>query len=95
MTENLCVRCGRPTADGYGCSDCAYRAGDQLHETADMTAAARDIALGFARHGSSGSSGSEPRIPLNLGATQRLDAVQATLGTWARHIAETRGVPLP
>jgi hypothetical protein len=79
----------------YACSGCAFRAGDQLHTIADMTDAARDVAQGRARRGSSGSSSAEGRLPLNLGATQRLDAVQNALSTWARHIAETRGVPLP
>jgi hypothetical protein len=94
VTANLCVRCDRPTPDGYACSSCAHRAGGQLHDIADMAPAARDVAHGFARRGVNGG-GSDPRLPLNLAATQRLDAVQNTLATWARHIAETRGVPLP
>lgn len=96
MSENLCGRCGRPTPDGYACSSCAYRAGDQLHEIADMAPAARDVAHGFARRGSGGGSGKPgSSLPFDLGATAKLDAVQAELTTWARHIAETRGVPLP
>jgi hypothetical protein len=96
VSDNLCVSCGRPTPDGYACSSCAYRAGDQLHELADMVGAARDIAHGFAHRGTGGSSGKPgSRLPLDLGATAKLDAVQAELTTWARHISETRGVPLP
>lgn len=95
MSENLCVHCGRPCPDGYADSDCAHRAGDRLHDIADMTPAARDIATGMARHGSSGPSGTESRIPLNLGATQRLNAVGGNLAGWARHVAETRGIDPP
>lgn len=95
MTETTCVRCGRPMADqAYADSACAYRAGDQLHAIADMVPAARDVAHGFARRGPTGNGGSEARLPLNLGATQRLDSVQNTLTTWARHVVETRGVAL-
>jgi hypothetical protein len=94
MTANLCVRCGRPTPDGYGCSSCARRGTDQLHTIADMTPAARDVAHGMARRGPGGSGG-DPRLPLNLAATQRLDAVQSTLTTWARLICDERGVSLP
>lgn len=96
MTENQCIRCGRPMPDvAYACQSCAYRAGDQLHTIADMTDAARDVAQGRARRGPSSSSSSESRLPLNLGATQRLDAVQGNLGGWARHIAATRGIREP
>jgi hypothetical protein len=96
VSENLCVRCGRPTADGYACSGCAYRAGDQLHEIADMAPAARDVAHRTSRRGGGGASGKPgSSLPLDLGATSKLDAVEAELTTWARHISETRGVPLP
>lgn len=97
MSVNLCVRCGRPTPDGYACANCAYRAGDQLHETADMAPAARDVAHRTSRRGGGGGGSGKPgsSLPLDLGATAKLDAVLAELTTWARHIAETRGVPLP
>jgi hypothetical protein len=79
VSENPCVRCGRPTPDGYACSNCAYRAGDQLHDIADMTPAARDIAHGFAHRGTGGSSGKPgSRLPFDLGATAKLDARPTT-----------------
>jgi len=89
---SLCVRCERPMPDqAYACAGCRDRAVDQLHTIVDTTPAARDVAHGQARRGPGGAGSAEPRLPLNLGATQRLDAVQGTLGTWARHVAETRG----
>jgi hypothetical protein len=94
MTANLCVRCSRPTPDGYACSSCANRAGGHLHDIADMAGAARDVAHGFARRGVN-SGGSDPRLPLNLAATQRLDAVQNMLTGWARHVGTERGVGIP
>ncbi len=96
MSAPTCVCCARPMADtAYACSPCAYRAGGQFHEIADMTPAARDVAHGMARSGPGAAGSGEPRLPLNLGATQRLDAVQGILGGWARHVAETRGIPAP
>jgi hypothetical protein len=96
VSENLCVRCERPMPDqAYACPACAQRAGGQLFTVVDTAPAARDVAHGMARRGTSGSGSAEPRLPLNLGATQRLDAVQGTLGTWVRHVVETRGIPGP
>lgn len=90
----VCVRCGRPMAEqAYADQHCADRAAAQLAEIADMTQAARDIATGQASHsgGSSGSGKPGSRLPFDLGATARLDAVQNSLTTWARHVAEERG----
>ena len=90
-----CVRCGRPTADGYACVDETRKAAEQLRQIVDMVPAARDVAHGFDRRGASGSGGKPAsRLPLDLGATSKLDAVERELGTWARHVAAERGVPL-
>lgn len=88
-----CVRCTRPMAEmAYACTPCTGRAAAQLAEIRDMVGAARDIATGQARHGAGGGSGKPgSRLPFDLGATARLDAVQGELGTWLRHIGEERG----
>jgi hypothetical protein len=97
MSDNLCVRCDRPTPDGYACSSCAYRAGDQLHELADMAPAARDVAHGLSRRagGSGGSGKPGSRLPLDLGATSKLDHVQSRLSTWVGEVAHGRSRPIP
>ena len=98
MTATQCVRCERPMADqAWACSSCGSRAGDQLNDIADMTPAARDIATGQShRAGGSGGSGKPgSRLPFDLGATSKLDAVQGELITWARHVTETRGIHGP
>ena len=97
MTDELCVICrDRPAHGAYGCVPCLDRARQVLAESADMAGAARGVATRQARHGAQGGSGKPgSALPLDLGATARLDAVNNTLTTWARHIAETRGVPLP
>ncbi|MEV6633892.1 hypothetical protein AB0M54_24385 [Actinoplanes sp. NPDC051470] len=97
MTAPTCAVCGQPLADGaYACVRCTDRAGHALADIADMAGAARDIATGQARHSRGGGSGKPgSSLPFDLGATARLDAVQASMTTWARHIAETRGVGIP
>lgn len=93
-----CVRCGRELADtAYVCPACADRAHDHLGQIIDMTPAARDVAHGLSRRtsGSGGSGKPGSRLPLDLTATAKLDAVQGELTTWARHVAEERsGRPL-
>jgi hypothetical protein len=61
-----------------------------------MVPAARDIAQRQARHGAGGGASGKPgsSLPIDLGATSRLDAVQGRMTTWARHVAEERGVNL-
>jgi hypothetical protein len=101
MTATDCVRCGRPTADGFACVTCRDRAqrdllGDDSRDDrpglVDTAPAARDIAQGQASgHGEGGTSGKpESRLPLDLAVTAKLDAVQGEMTTWARHVAEER-----
>lgn len=90
-----CVRCSRPMADqAYACQACADKGAEQLRTVADMTPAARDVAHGQSRRsGGGGASGKpESRLPFDLGATSKLDAVQGELTGWVRHIAEERGL---
>lgn len=86
-----CVRCGAPT-DGYACTRCGVdKPRGWLEEIADMTPAARDIAHGLSSHSGGGASGKPgSRMPLDLTATAKLDAVQGQVTTWARHAAEQR-----
>jgi len=80
----------------YACSGCAYRAGDQLHEIADMAPAARDVAHGFARRGTNGASGKPgSRLPFDTMSTEKLDKIQARLSTWVGEIAHGRNRPIP
>lgn len=98
MTTPTCVRCGRPTPDGYADVHCGVdRPRQLLAEITDMLPAARDVAQRQARRGGGGGASGKPgsTLPIDLGATARLDAVTNTLTTWARHIAEERGVLLP
>ena len=93
MTAPTCVVCGRPT-DGYACPTEANRAAGHLRDIADLAPAARDVAMGQTRRGAPVGGGSGSGLELNLRATARLDAVQNTLVTWARHVSEERGIPI-
>lgn len=98
MSQNECVICGRPSPDGYADVACAVdRPRQLLAEICDMLPAATDVAHRQARHGTSAGGHGKPgsALPLDLGATARLDAVGNQLGTWARHVAEERGVTVP
>jgi hypothetical protein len=95
---NTCVICTRPTPDGYACvADAVERPRQLLAEITDMLPAALDVAHRQARHGTGGGTSGKPgsALPLNLGATARLDGVRTALTTWARHVAEERGVTVP
>jgi hypothetical protein len=97
-SQNECVICDRPTPDGYACVACAVdRPRQLLAEITDMLGAATDVAHRQARHGTGGGASGKPgsALPLDLGATARLDAVRTALTTWARHVAEERGVTVP
>ncbi|HEX5771798.1 MAG TPA: hypothetical protein VFY11_12605 [Nocardioidaceae bacterium] len=92
---NTCAICGRPTPDGYACvADAVDRPRQLLAEIQDMLPAALDVAHRQARHGTSGGGHGKPgsALPIDLGATARLDGVRTALTTWGRHIAEERGV---
>jgi hypothetical protein len=99
-----CLRCARPMADqAYACALCATQAAQKLSEVAEVTQAARDVAHGLSSRPGGGSSGKPgSRLPLDLTATSKLDAIERELGTWLRHVGEERGtstttvlVPLP
>lgn len=95
-----CVRCARPMAEmAYACPLCATQAAQKLSEVAEVTPAARDVATGqSSRPGGGGSGKPGSRLPFDLGATARLDAVANSLGGWVRIVTEERGVypaPLP
>lgn len=96
MTANECVICGRPTPDGYACAAEAAEAAQKLRAIADLAPEARRVAYGLTRGSQGGSSGKPgSRSPGNDDALDVLTEIENTLTTWARHIAETRGVPLP
>jgi hypothetical protein len=96
VSDEPCLICrDRPAHGAYGCTVCLERARRLLGEIGDMTQAALDVAQRQAVRGGGGGSGKPgSSLPIDLGAMARYDAVKAELGTWARHVAEERGVNL-
>jgi hypothetical protein len=93
MTANLCVVCGRPTPDGFACVAETEQARQQLAEIAELVAPARDVAhRQTSGDGTGGAGVPGSRVPLDLAAGARLDAVQVALTGWARVVAEERNV---
>jgi len=75
----------------YACTDETRKAAEQLRQITETVPAARDVAHGLSRRGGGDTSGKPgSRLPLDLGAMAKLDAVQAELTTWARATAEER-----
>jgi hypothetical protein len=87
----------RQADDGNACQPCIERLAEKLAAIAELAPDARLVAAGLVRRGSGSGASGKPgsRPPLNDGATDALDEITNTLTTWARHIAETRGVEIP
>jgi hypothetical protein len=95
---NICVcGCGRVLIDGYAHHHCMERTREHLATIGELLPVALDVAYGQTARSQTGGSGggAEPRLELSLAAKARLDAVGNALTTWARHVAEERGVPVP
>jgi hypothetical protein len=91
-----CIRCGKPTADGYLCVAETTRAAAQLAEIGRLVEDARMVAYGLSgrTEGSGGSRKPGSRSPGNDDALDALDEIQNELTTIARNIAETRGLEI-
>jgi hypothetical protein len=97
-STNTCVcGCGRVLIDGYAHHHCMERTREHLATIGELLPVALDVAYGQTARSQTGGSGggAEPRLELNLAAKARLDAVGNALTTWARHVAEERGVQVP
>lgn len=94
MTD--CVVCARPNRvdTAQVCHPCVRRLQASLERAADL---AGELETTIARQGRSGDrggrvAGAEPPLPVDLGAADSAWAVNNTITTWARHVAEERGL---
>lgn len=94
--DQTCVVCEeRPAQDALTCQRCDQRARGHLRAIQELADDARAVAAGLVRRGPHPGSGKPAsRPPLNTDATDALTAVQSTLTTLARDIAETRGLTI-
>ena len=97
MNNPMCVICERPMPDtAFACHACGQRIARQLATIAELTPDARAVAARQTRRGPAvRGNGHERPLPIDLAAGARLDAVQNELTTWARHVAEERGLTVP
>lgn len=97
MTATPCAIDKRATPDGWVCAGCAARAASALAAIIELAPDARLVAAGLVRRGGGGGGSGKPgsRPPLNDGATDVIWAVENTLTTMAREIADTRGLQTP
>lgn len=95
-TDDECGGClPRTTNAGYACDHHVDSTAGHLAAIIELAPDARLTAYGLVRRGSGGSSGKPgSRPPFNDAAMDVLDAVQSTLTTLARDIAETRGIEI-
>ncbi len=98
MTDQpTCANCSRPVVDmSYVCDRCAGKLEVELRRVALVAGEAMTTIAKQARIGSGGRR-TEPEVPLplNLSAAADHDAAVSTLTTWARHVHESSGRPLP
>jgi hypothetical protein len=90
-----CDACGQPLTDNaHLCHACTGRLRSTLHRVDDATS---ELATTVARQGriSAGtgrSSNDERPLPYDINAATVADVLANTVTTWARHVAETRGL---
>lgn len=92
-----CDVCAQPQPDAaYACAKCAIKARRWLDTIAEVAGSARDIAHGERLRGAPAAVGtsSDDRLPINPTARQRFEHASGTVITWARHVSETRGMPV-
>ena len=97
MTQATCELCDRPV-DGtaYACPACTGKTRSDLDTIAAYADDAQDAADGLARYGPAGPGHhGEDRAPVNLSAAGFVARATNTVTTWARHVAETRGITVP
>jgi hypothetical protein len=90
-----CILCGRPVQDALVCAADALSLSQSLQIASGHAEDAEAVLTRQARYGAGGSGGSGDRLPGNLNAAERYGAIENTVGTWARHVVEERGMELP
>lgn len=90
-------RCDRPIHDqGYICVRCGGSLAHELRILARLAGEGRITIAGLDRiRAGARRTDPNPALPVDLAAAADHDAAVSTLLTWARHIQETSGRPLP
>jgi hypothetical protein len=94
VSTPTCVRCGRPTADGFACHTCALGLAQALTVAAGHAEDAEAVLARQTRYGAGGRGGNDEPLPVDLTASVRLAAVDNTIDTWARVVLDETGQSL-
>lgn len=97
VTAPHCERCDAPLPDmAYLCSRCAAVLRSALLDVPDLVDELATTTARLGRTGSNGAaSGAERPLPVDLVAGDVARGLVNTVTTWARYVAEQRGMPLP
>lgn len=95
MSNPTCVRCGRPTPDGYACHQCASELAGAIKEASGHAEDAWTVIARQARYGGGFRASHDRPLPVDLAAAEQLAVAENTIGTWARHVAEEAGAQPP
>lgn len=88
MTAQLCAVCGSPVADAYVCTRDIAALAQALQAAAGHAEDAEAVLARQTRYGAGGRGGNDEPLPVDLTAADRLRAVENTMTTWARLLAE-------
>ena len=92
-SQPTCDLCARPVGDtAYVCSPCADKMRADLLRIVDLAGEVEGAILKLVRYGGSGGGSGERPVPFDDKRAERAAAVGNTISTWARHIAESRGL---
>lgn len=86
MTAPLCVRCERPTPDGYACSTCASELAGALREASGHAEDAETVIARQTRYGSGGRGGSVVADPFESEIDEDPRRNPVTVFGWAASI---------
>lgn len=96
MTRPLCKQCERPIHDtAYICAACESALRRDFESVALVAGEAWTTIARLSRFDRSPGRSAERPLPFSWEAADATWAAANTLTTWARHIADTRGIPLP
>lgn len=106
MTDNPCPLCDKPILDtAYVCHRCVQHLRADIEQAADWWDES-EVTLTRQDRVTHGPSSGKPQadsdavphetpVPFSTAASETRWVAANTIGTWARHIAEERGVDLP
>lgn len=93
MSAPLCVRCSRPTADGYACAPCAQELAESLTVAAGHAEDAETVSGRQAGSGAGRRGGSSDGVTYDPKRSARLNAVRLAADGWTTDLLAGAGFP--